>query len=96
MRFRRLHPWLLLLALLSTQWLAVAHAIEHPALSAEKSCSICVLDAEIDSGAPLPASPAIAHWFGHEAPQAIVATVVPHAFDARPRARGPPVSPLAV
>ena len=87
---RRLPPFLLLFALLLTQWLSVAHALEHPALEPDKACAICLFDAGLDSAAPLPAAPVIAHSFGIEAPLAITATPIAELQRARPRARAPP------
>ncbi|WP_428310859.1 hypothetical protein [Hydrocarboniphaga sp.] len=90
MRTRRLPHLLLALALLLTQWLSFAHALEHPALSAEKACSICALGINIDGGAPLPASPAVAHWQPSEAPRSSIDTRVVSAIPPETRARAPP------
>lgn len=90
MRTRRLPTLLLGLALLLTQWLSFAHALEHPALSPEKTCSICVLGLNIDGGAPLPASPAVAHWLASEAPGSSVEVSVIAAKPPTTRARAPP------
>ncbi|WP_341921649.1 hypothetical protein [Hydrocarboniphaga effusa] len=87
---RRLPHCLLLFALLLTQWLSVAHALEHPALEPEKACAICSFDAGLDSAAPLPAAPVIAHSLSIEAPVAIAATPSAERRRARPRARAPP------
>ena len=92
---RRLPQCLLLFALLLTQWLSVAHALEHPALSPEKACAICLFDSGLDSAAPLPIAPVIAQSFSIEAPVATTATSVAELQRARPRARAPP-SILAV
>lgn len=87
---RRLPQFLLLFALLLTQWLSVAHAFEHPALSSDQNCAICLFDAGLDSAAPLPAAAVITHSFGVEAPVAIGTTSVAELQRARPRARAPP------
>ena len=87
---RRLPPFLLLFALLLTQWLSVAHALEHPALEPEKACAICLFDSGLDSAAPLPTTPLVAHSFGIEAPRAITAGTIAELQRARPRARAPP------
>ena len=92
MRNRRMPTLLLALALLLTQWLSFAHALEHPALAQDKACSVCVLGMNLDGGAPLPASPAVAHWI---APDASSAPLQLHAGVATPltaRARAPPHS----
>lgn len=70
MRTRRMPTLLLALALLLTQWLSFAHALEHPALAQDKACSVCVLGMNLDGGAPLPASPAVAHWVATDAASA--------------------------
>lgn len=88
---RHLRPLLLLFALLSMQWLAIAHALEHPAAAPEKVCSICVLGIGIDGGAPLPASPTVAHWLDSEAPDE-PALAAPARVGLRlARARAPPL-----
>jgi hypothetical protein len=92
MRTRRLPSLLLGLALLLTQWLSFAHALEHPALSPDKTCSICVLGLNIDSGAPLPASPAVPHWIAPEAPADVAETGIVTAVPPTARARAPPLS----
>ena len=92
MRTRRLPHLLLAFALLLTQWLSFAHALEHPALSQEKACSICALGINIDGGAPLPASPAVAHWHASEAPSRSVETRAVSAIPPATRARAPPFS----
>jgi hypothetical protein len=92
MRTRRIPTLLLGLALLLTQWLSFAHALEHPALSADKTCSICALGINIDGGAPLPASPAVAHWHPSEAPSSSLETRVVSATPPTTRARAPPHS----
>ena len=55
---RRLSPLLLGLALLFTQWLSFAHALEHPALAPDKACAVCILGINLDSGVPLSQAPA--------------------------------------
>lgn len=90
MKPRRLHPLLLAFALLLTQWLSFAHALEHPALAQDKACAVCAIGINLDGGAPLPASPAVAAAPAHEAPLAVAAVTLVTAPRALPRARGPP------
>lgn len=42
MTVRVYRPLLLLLALLAGQWLAVAHAHDHPAIAVDQVCALCV------------------------------------------------------
>lgn len=91
MRSRRLPHLLLALALLLTQWLSFAHALEHPALSQDKACSVCVLGLNLDGGAPLPASPAVLHWAPGAAPAAIATVAAVRRPPPTTRARAPPL-----
>ena len=78
-------------ALLLGQWLTVAHAVEHPALSTETVCQIC-LHGQLDSGALAPRLAALPAFVAvpFEAPVAVAA--VPHRSPSLYRARAPPVS----
>jgi hypothetical protein len=52
MRVRTVHKWLLIVALALTQWLAIAHAAQHPALaSADHVCQLCNHAQGLDAGA---------------------------------------------
>ncbi|MGQ0619051.1 MAG: hypothetical protein ACT4QA_03890 [Panacagrimonas sp.] len=51
MRLRFRHQVIFALALLLGQWLNLAHAYEHPALSADLHCEICLHAQGLDSGA---------------------------------------------
>lgn len=91
---RRLSPLLLGLALLLTQWLSYAHAIEHPALQQDKACAVCILGANLDSGAPLMQAPTIVLLLQSHR---YIVTPAPITGGQRPlttRARAPPL-PLA-
>jgi len=91
MRTRRLPSLLLGLALLLTQWLSFAHALEHPALSQDKACSVCILGLNIDGGAPLPASPGLILGAAHEAPAELAVASLVSATPPATRARAPPL-----
>ncbi|MDB5972143.1 MAG: hypothetical protein JWQ90_4593 [Hydrocarboniphaga sp.] len=91
-RARRLRAALLGCALLLTQWLTFAHAVEHPALSQDKACAVCVMGLNLDGGMPLPALPTIAYWFPTELPPPQAAADAASAGLPTARARGPPVS----
>ncbi len=92
MRIRHRLPSLALgLALLLTQWLTFAHALEHPALRTDKACAVCIVGIHLDSGAPLPQMPSLAL-----APQlqTFALTPAPVTAGCRPttaRARAPPL-----
>lgn len=51
MRLRFRHQFIFTLALLLGQWLNLAHAYEHPALSADPHCEICLHAQGLDSAA---------------------------------------------
>lgn len=92
MVIRRALPCSLLLALvlLLGQWLAVAHAFEHPALVQDAACQLCV-HAQSHAGALLKAAPSSPALPGTtEAPVASCISApqqtAPTAYDIR----GPP------
>lgn len=82
---------LLILALVLGQWLALAHAFEHPALAADDGCQICAQHG-LDGAAlaPQPAAlrvPGVAATPGLSSPQHPA-----FRFTAIHRIRGPPQS----
>lgn len=92
-RFRQatgLRNAILGVALLLGQWLFLAHAIEHPALSPEQACQICVHGQGLDSGALAPTVVALPSFD----PAAFVTVALPSAvatsFRTLYRARAPP------
>jgi hypothetical protein len=91
MAVRVYRPLLLLLALLAGQWLAVAHAHDHPAIAVDQVCALCVHAPGLDTP-PLAAAGAcvIADAQAGDAPTGIAGTPcngVPLVL----RNRGPPV-----
>jgi hypothetical protein len=92
MRVHPLRSLLLLLALLAGQWLAVAHAHEHPALTVDQACALCVHVPGLDDAALAATAAAIAadaHVGG------VTAALRPAPRGRAPsvlRNRGPPVS----
>lgn len=91
-RLPSLRALLIAAALLSMQWLGVAHALEHSPLAPEKVCSLCTLGVHLDSGVPLPASPPVPHWLAAQPIAAAIGVVESNAVAGRPHARGPPSS----
>ncbi|MGB1561179.1 MAG: hypothetical protein ACPHN2_06725 [Sinimarinibacterium flocculans] len=89
---RRLLPkhLLLILTLVFGQWLAVAHAHEHAALSVDQVCQICLHAPGIDTGALggkpafLPAAPS------SEAPGYLPPPATARTHHRLTRIRGPP------
>lgn len=92
MRIRRLHEVLMVLALVLGQWLTLAHAFQHPALSAaDFQCQICLHAQGLDSGAaPTPLQPA-SLAAAQEAPQRTAAPFFPTLAQAYYPIRAPPI-----
>ena len=91
MRHSSLRSLLLVLLLVSGQWLNVAHAGKHPALSGggDQNCEFCVQGL----GAGLAELPRVAlPTLAHEAPQALIFASASVAAPAHYPIRGPPLS----
>ena len=90
MRLPMLHRFLLVLALVASQWLTIAHAHEHPALSFEPHCQFCLHAPGIDTAA-LASKPATLTFSTQSV--ALPTPKIAHVTDAsrdRIRIRGPP------
>jgi hypothetical protein len=82
---------LLIVALLLSQWLVVAHAHEHPATAADQVCELCVHAQQLGS-AGIAAAPAQPAFEGRtEAPASAGADLVAGTAPVVLRNRGPPV-----
>jgi hypothetical protein len=87
----RLRNAILGVALLLGQWLTLAHAIEHPALSPEQVCQICLHGQGLDSGAIAPTAVALPEFHAVAVDAPLLVAAVPLRHTARYRARAPPV-----
>lgn len=90
MRLTLPRTMLFALALILGQWLTLAHASEHPALSTEKAgCELCLHVHQLGAAAPAPgvAQVAIA---AHEAPAATIPAATPTPSLRHYPIRGPP------
>ena len=91
MRLHSLKKSLLIIALALGQWLVIAHGLEHPALTQDQACQICLHAQGLDSGAAPITLPNLVLPQQHESPfetpavsvQRVVATAYP--------IRGPPL-----
>lgn len=92
MKLRSIHLLSFALVLLLGQLLTVAHGFEHPALSTEASCQLCLHAQGLDSGATAPAAPALSHLASVEAPQAAPGTRGVARLIRSFNARAPPLS----
>ena len=86
-----LRPLLLLLALVAGQWLAVAHAHEHPAVAVDPICELCVHAAGLGTAVPV-CAPAGFEWSAGSPrpPPSVLLTATGH-VPVVVRNRGPPV-----
>ncbi len=81
-----------MLALVFSQWLVVAHAATHPALTIDLSCQICLHAPGLDDGLPAAKTAAPPPALHGEAPASRPAPALPHRRPAHPRIRGPPAA----
>lgn len=51
---------LLIMALALSQWLVMAHALQHSALAPDQACQICLHAPGVDTGAIAPLTPTLA------------------------------------
>ena len=86
----RLRNAILGVALLLGQWLAVAHAYEHPALAPEQVCQICLHGQGHDSGALAPSLAALPEFGADPFDAPLTLAAVPLRQPSRYRARAPP------
>lgn len=91
MHVKQRYSLILALALLLGQWLAFAHGLEHPALSAHADCSACVHVHHLGSAARQAAAllPDFGR-FSQEAPQSVLPPFVAVATLRGQPIRGPP------
>lgn len=90
MRFGIFRKSLLILALALSQWLVLAHALQHPALAQDQSCQICQHAQGLDSAAVLPPAPALVLLNSLEILQTPPLPEAPSATVRRYPIRGPP------
>jgi hypothetical protein len=94
MRFTLSRKLILAAALILGQWLMVAHAFEHPAISGELACDLCHHGHRLDFDV-LPATAAAVAVPARHEPPAVAALPAPRsAVLARYSIRDPPQLPL--
>lgn len=89
MRISPAKKYLVLLALVLSQWLMFAHVVHHAALESQETCQIC-LHAPLNAGATAPDLPTLAAFTQQEAPHSAPAiSPLARVFRYTP-IRGPP------
>lgn len=94
MRFTLSRKLILALALILGQWLMVAHAFEHPAISGEIACDLCHHGHRLDLDALPAATAVVAVAVRHESPSVAALPAPRSAPLARYSIRDPPQRPL--
>lgn len=89
-RLLRHRSLILALALLLGQWLAFAHALQHPALLDDPACALCVHAQSLGSGALAAAPTAPSLPVANERPRAPRARVLAFVSRSIHPIRGPP------
>lgn len=92
MRKNPLHKAFLILVLALSQWLVVAHALEHPAYqSTEQYCQIGLHAQGLDSGAVVPADFSLPTFVAADAPFIVIAAQAASIARRAAPIRGPPL-----